>query len=25
LHNLLIEWRKKVNANMPVPNPDFKK
>ena len=24
LHNLLIEWRKRVDANMPVPNPDFK-
>jgi arylsulfatase A-like enzyme len=24
LHDLLIEWRKRVNANMPVPNPDFK-
>lgn len=23
LHKLLIVWRKNVNANMPVPNPDY--
>lgn len=23
LHQLLIDWRKKVNAQMPVPNPDY--
>ncbi len=25
LHQLLIDWRKKVNAQMPSPNPDYKK
>jgi len=24
LHKLLIEWRERVNALMPVPNPDYK-
>ena len=23
LYKLLLGWRKKVNANMPVPNPDY--
>jgi arylsulfatase A len=23
LHNLLKDWRRKVNANMPVPNPEY--
>jgi len=25
LHELLVKWRKSVNASMPVPNPGFKK
>jgi len=25
LHELLVKWRKSVNASMPVPNPEFKK
>lgn len=25
LHNLLIEWRNEVQANMPLPNPDYVK
>jgi arylsulfatase A len=24
LHQLLVDWRKKVNAQMPLPNPDYK-
>lgn len=24
MHQLLVDWRKEVNAQMPVPNPDFK-
>jgi len=23
MHKLLVDWRKKVNAQMPVPNPDY--
>lgn len=25
LHQLLVDWRKSVNAQMPLPNPDYKK
>jgi hypothetical protein len=25
MHKLLTDWRKKVNAQMPIPNPDYRK
>ena len=24
MHQLLVDWRKQVNAQMPIPNPDYK-